>query len=46
MEYRFVVVQPGISSQMVGAEGLSILAAAEGFIHSLGAKDLEVWGSA
>lgn len=46
MEYRFVVVQPGISSKKVGTEGLSVLAAADGFIHSLGARDLEVWASA
>ena len=45
LEYRFVVVQPGISQEKVGDEGLSVLAAANEFIHSLGAEELSVLGA-
>jgi superfamily II DNA or RNA helicase len=46
LEYRFVVVQPGISKAKIGNEGLSVLAAANEFIHSLGAEELAVLGAA
>jgi len=45
IEYKFVIVQPGISKTGIGAEGLSVLAAANEFIHSLGAHDLSVMAS-
>lgn len=46
MQYQFVVVQPGVSKSALGEKGLSILAAADDFIHSLGAQKLLVLGSA
>lgn len=46
IEYRFVVVQPGISKAKITEEGLSVLAAANEFLHSLGAQDLLVLGAA
>lgn len=45
MQYQFVVVQPGASKNGLGEKGLSILAAADDFIHSLGAQKLVVLGS-
>lgn len=42
IEYRFSVVQPGISKSGITDEGLSVLAAANEFIHTLGAQDLNV----
>jgi hypothetical protein len=45
IEYKFVVVQPGISKSNSGADSLSVLAAANEFVHSLGASDVIVFGS-
>jgi hypothetical protein len=45
VRYQFVVVQPGVSKSGLGEKGLSILAAADDFIHSLGAQKLVVLGS-
>ena len=45
IEYKFVVVQPGISKSNSGADSLSVLAAANEFVHSLGASDVIVLGS-
>jgi hypothetical protein len=46
MEYKFAIVQPGISKMNIGDESLSVLAAANEFVHSLGAEDLSVMASA
>jgi hypothetical protein len=43
--YQFVIVQPGVSKSQVGADSLSVLAAANEFVHSLGASDVVVYGS-
>jgi hypothetical protein len=45
VEYKFVIVQPGISKSKAGDESLSVLAAANEFVHSLGASDVDVMGS-
>jgi len=45
LEYKFVIVQPGISKSKAGDESLSVLAAANEFVHSLGASDVDVMGS-
>jgi superfamily II DNA or RNA helicase len=45
LAYRFVIVQPGISQSRVSADSLSVLAAANEFVHSLGASDVVVLGS-
>lgn len=45
MEYKFVIVQPGVSKSKAGDDSLSVLAAANEFVHSLGASDVVVMGS-
>jgi hypothetical protein len=45
LTYRFVIVQPGISKSQIGEDGCSVLAAADGYVLSIGAAKLIVLGS-
>lgn len=46
LTYQLVAVQPGISQAALTNNTGSVLAAANDYVHQLGAKDLLVWASA